>query len=203
VSNFKLENVRQYHQFGLVPESLKKYFTLAKFAGDLEPEVSFEEVSSQYKEFCRQVNETTENQMEILRTPSEWNDVEYELYTSLCSKSSEGPYIKDIVHLLASAMVRTHCESVAESMGNIVKTYSQGRPVSHNTLRQEIFVRWNGPSPFVADNILEEALNLHFGSKTWHFFRSTDRPDRINKYLVSKTVDKKTREAKHENIFSE
>ena len=47
----------------------------------------------------------------------------------------------------------------------------------------------NGPHPLVALNVIEEALDVYFQKKDWHFVLSD------YKYFTSKVVDRPFREA--------
>ena len=43
------------------------------------------------------------------------------------------------------------------------------RQLSHDNAQKLAFINKNGPHPLVVMDIVEEALNLHFMGKPWHF----------------------------------
>ena len=47
------------------------------------------------------------------------------------------------------------------------------RNLDHKTLDQEVFVSNNGPDAWVADDLIEQSLNHHFGGNKWHFCSTT------------------------------
>ena len=53
----------------------------------------------------------------------------------------------------------------------------------HENTHKLAFISKNGPHPLVAMDVVEEALNLHFKGKPWHFALAK------SKYYVSKAVD--------------
>ena len=51
------------------------------------------------------------------------------------------------------------------------------------------FISTNGPRPFASLNVVEDATNVHFKGKPWHFVLSK------SKYYTSKVVDRQIRES--------
>ena len=68
---------------------------------------------------------------------------------------------------------------------------SSSRRLKHETGEKLTFISTNGPHPLVSMNIVEEALDLHFKGKRWHFVLSD------SKYFTSKAVDNLFREAEN------
>ena len=81
-----------------------------------------------------------------------------------------------------------HRSSVEVSAINSIETSS--RPLKHETSEKLSFISSNGPHPLAALNVIEDALNLYFKGKKWHFVLLD------NKYFTSMVVDRLFREAK-------
>ena len=63
------------------------------------------------------------------------------------------------------------------------------RPLKHENAHKLTFISSNGPHPLFVMDIVEEALNLHFHGKLWHFVLSK------TKYYTSQAVDSVYKEA--------
>ena len=63
------------------------------------------------------------------------------------------------------------------------------RTMSHTISKNLTFISSNELHPLKAMGVIEEALNLHFKGKPWHFVLSN------NKYYVSRVVDRLLKEA--------
>ena len=61
-------------------------------------------------------------------------------------------------------------ESQVSAISQIETT---SRRLSHENAQKIAFISKNGPQPLVAMNTVEEALNLHFKGKPWHFLYLT------------------------------
>ena len=61
------------------------------------------------------------------------------------------------------AAIKVSVESVAESVISVYNRHNSDiRPMEENQVNDEMFVSWNGPEIGEADDILKEALELHF-----------------------------------------
>ena len=63
--------------------------------------------------------------------------------------------MREVLFLLEHLALKTFCESVVESLGNILKRHFVQRYPGHDVLSREAFLHWNGPklheaSPFLA-----------------------------------------------------
>ena len=87
------------------------------------------------------------------------------------------------------AFIKISVESLAESE-SIISIYNQHnskiRNISEDNANDELFISFNGPEVGEADNILKQALDLHFAKhgKGWHF--STNNPFKTSGATVSK-----------------
>ena len=67
--------------------------------------------------------------------------------------------------LFLRCALKTHVESVAESMGSIVDLHSEKRRgIGVTVVGEESMIHWNGPLANKANGLLEEALDRHFGA---------------------------------------
>ena len=70
------------------------------------------------------------------------------------------------------AAIKTSVESIAEAVISIFNQHnSDNRKLSEENLNDEMFVAWNGPEIGECDEILKNALDLHFKNKRFgvHF----------------------------------
>ena len=65
--------------------------------------------------------------------------------------------------------------------------------MKHETAEKLSIISSNGPHPLVALNVIEEALNMYFKKRDWHFVLSDC------KYFTSKVVDRLLREEVNSN----
>eukprot|EP00918_Siedleckia_nematoides_P025746 GHVU01055578.1.p1 GENE.GHVU01055578.1~~GHVU01055578.1.p1 ORF type:complete len:390 (-),score=46.99 GHVU01055578.1:512-1681(-) len=78
--------------------------------------------------------------------------------------------LADILYVFEMCVLKTHNESVLESVGNILGIHADdGRAPDPSSVEVEAFVHWNGPPLHRADGIIEAALNKHFEPNRWHF----------------------------------
>ena len=70
---------------------------------------------------------------------------------------------------------------------NSIETSS--RPLKHQMAEMLSFISTNGPHPLASLNVIEDALNVYFKGKQWHFVLSN------SKYYTSKVVDRLIRES--------
>ena len=93
-------------------------------------------------------------------------------------------------------LTRTFNECTVESqVSAISQIETTSRPLSHENAQKLAFINKNGPHPLVAMDVVEEALNLHFKGKPWHFVLSN------SKYYTSKAVDSVYKEVTECLIF--
>ena len=79
--------------------------------------------------------------------------------------------IELVLRATFEASIKLSVESVAESVISVYNLHnSKLRPINEETGDDELFVVYNGPEMAEADEILKEALDLHFkDSRGWHF----------------------------------
>ena len=96
--------------------------------------------------------------------------------------------ISGILHLFLRCASKTHAESVAESMGNYIDSYSdKKRGLDINAIGGECYIKWNGPPVHLAEEIGKSVLDKTFaGRSTWRFVDKTDKHE-------SKVVSKMNR----------
>ena len=97
---------------------------------------------------------------------------------------------KEFLALALKIAVKTPNEAVVESIGSILNLHSApNRNCNQKTYHNELMIDWNGPPVSKADNIIKEALDLHFsGRNKWHFKVTS------SKFAVSEVVDRKLKE---------
>ena len=89
--------------------------------------------------------------------------------------------IAGVLHLFLRCASKTHAESVAESMGNYVDSYSdKTRGLDIVAVGQESYIHWNGPPLHLAEQIGKAALDKHFsGRSSWRFVSKSGRPESV------------------------
>eukprot|EP00794_Sanderia_malayensis_P004949 gene4949-5598_t len=87
--------------------------------------------------------------------------------------------IEDLLHLFLRCALKTHVESVAESMGSIIDLHSdKRRGIDVRVVGEESMIHWNGPPVSKANELLESALDAHFGGRrNWHFITRQNKPE--------------------------
>ena len=81
--------------------------------------------------------------------------------------------IQSFLHLFLNCIVKTHAESVAESMGSIIERHSDSRRgnLGLEDVGKEAFVSWNGPEVHRCDNLGRKVLDDIFDHRYhWNFF---------------------------------
>ena len=82
------------------------------------------------------------------------------------------------LHLLLRCVVKTHAETVAESMGNLIDIHCEKRRgLGVEDVGKEAFIDWNGPPVHLSDNLGAKVLNRLFKGKMWHFVTVANQPD--------------------------
>ena len=78
---------------------------------------------------------------------------------------------KEFLALALKIAVKTPNESIVESIGSMLNLHSRhNRPCNQTTYHNKLMIDWNGPTITKADNIIKQALDLHFsGRKKWRF----------------------------------
>ena len=96
--------------------------------------------------------------------------------------------IKGFLHLLLRCLLKTHAETVAESMGNLIDLHSEKRRgLGVEDAGRETFIDWNGPPVHMVDALGEKTLNRVFKGGKWHFVTVINRADsEVTRRLKSK-----------------
>ena len=97
-----------------------------------------------------------------------------------------------VLHDMAVASVKHSCESILESFVFIYKNhFYERRNGDEVTANEEFEICVNGPNLANSEAVIKEAMDLHWGSKSWHFNR-TSRLDMliISTHLGSQTPSK-------------
>lgn len=166
---------------------------MACTAGYLDSDVNFEKLEQDYQKFARIVKEKYDClDTSIKEVP--WK-AENNVYMNMVNNKSEVP---EIIHLLLSAMVRSQCEAVTESMGSIMKNNWKGRTELHaKTQAKELFLHWNGPPASQHSiKLVESGLDLYFGRREeWHFVRKSPLY-KLKSWSTSKVVERMNKEAR-------
>ena len=107
-----------------------------------------------------------------------------ELWYNLLSKEEYFSNCLLVNEFALKFLTRTFNECTVESqVSAISQIETSSRPLSHENAHKLAFISKNGPHPLVSMDVVEEALNLHFKGKPWHFALAK------SKYYVSKAVD--------------
>ena len=105
-------------------------------------------------------------------------------------ESSEG--IKQFLHLFLRCSVKTHAESIAESMGSYVDYHSDKRcGLDIEDVGREAFIHWNGPPVDKAGRIGEAALDGRFGGRSNRRF--VTRANKTESVVISRLRREKPR----------
>ena len=96
--------------------------------------------------------------------------------------------IQSFLHLILRCTVKTHAETVAESMGNIVDLQCEKRQgLGVENVGKGTFIDWNGPPVHLSDNLGTKTLNRIFEGKKWHFVTVSNKADsEVTKRLKQK-----------------
>ena len=114
-----------------------------------------------------------------------------ELWYELLSTEEYYKNCLNINEFALKFLTRTFNECTVESqVSAISQIETTSRRLSHEHAQKLAFISKNGPHPLVAMNVVEEALNLYFKGKPWHFALSS------SKYYTSKAVDSVFKEVK-------
>ena len=70
---------------------------------------------------------------------------------------------KEFLALYLKIAVKTPNDSIVESISSMPNLHSRhNRPCNQTTYHNELMIDWNGPTITKADNIIKQALDLHF-----------------------------------------
>ena len=96
--------------------------------------------------------------------------------------------IEQFLHLLLRCLLKTHAETVAESMGNLVDLHCEKRRgLGIEDVGRETFIDWNGPPVHHVESLGIKTLNRHFKGTKWHFVTVANKSDsEVTKKLKSK-----------------
>ena len=120
--------------------------------------------------------------MKLLKQKTKFH--QEELWYNLLSKEEYFSNCLLVNEFALKFLTRTFNECTVESqVSAISQIETSSRPLSHENAHKLAFISKNGPHPLVAMDVVEEALNLHFKGKPWHFALAK------SKYYVSKAVD--------------
>ena len=88
-------------------------------------------------------------------------------------------------------LTRTFNECSVESQVSAINSIdTSSRRLKHETSQELTFIPSNGPSPLVAQMVVEDGLNDYFKGNDWQFVLSNTN------YYTSKVVDRHIKEAK-------
>ena len=98
---------------------------------------------------------------------------------------------EEFLNAYLTLALQSHNEAIVESMGSKIQYHARPeRNLSRTTLNNEIFVAWQGPPVTACTTLVENALDLRFGTRSaWHFVTSS-RKDVLHKWTRSKVVDR-------------
>ena len=126
------------------------------------------EIENQFYKFTKRLEKITQHKSyeQLKKTDSK------ELIQTFGSSPSLYEGIELVMRATYEASVKLSVESVAESVISVYNLHNnQLRKLNEDTANDELFVAYNGPEIGEADEVLRQALNLHF-SKTrggWNF----------------------------------
>ena len=68
--------------------------------------------------------------------------------------------------------------------------FDERRNVDEETVSEEFEITTNGPNLSHADSIINEAMDMHFKRKPWHFFRSSIADKLVNPIGTSNVLSR-------------
>ena len=151
------------------------------------------EIKNQFYKFTKRLEKITQHKSyeQLEKTDSK------ELIQTFGSSPSLYEGIELVMRATYEASVKLSVESVAESVISVYNLHNnQLRKLNEDTANDELFVAYNGPEIGEADEVLRQALNLHF-SKTrggWNFSTQLFKTAGV-------VVEKKLREKNKLNIY--
>ncbi|CAG7722031.1 unnamed protein product [Allacma fusca] len=136
--SFRLDKILNAHSSNVIPSEFLTYEQLARKFGHVYSHVSETEIKRQYQVMATLIFDLCDKYQNKFDRDKPW-ELESYVYCLLVGSTNTGN-IEDVVHLLFTAMVRTHCESAAKSIGSVIGRHSQGRALCHENLRNESFI---------------------------------------------------------------
>ena len=86
--------------------------------------------------------------------------------------------IQNFLHFMLRCIIKTHAETVVESMGNLVEMHCEKRRgLGIEDVGKETFINWNGPPIHLSDNLGTKTLNRIFKGTKWHFTTVANKSD--------------------------
>ena len=86
--------------------------------------------------------------------------------------------ISCFLHLFLRCLMKTHAETIAESMGNLVDLHCEKRRgLGIEDVGKEAFIDWNGPPLHLAENLGMKTMDRIFKGSRWHFVTVVNKAD--------------------------
>ena len=125
-----------------------------------------------------------------LSVKTEYNTSEKNWYELLTNKELY-EHCYNINEFSLRFLTRTFNECSVESQVSAINSIdTSSRRLKHETSQKLTFISSNGPSPLVAQMVVEDGLNDYFKGNDWHFVMSNTN------YYTSKVVDRHIKDAK-------
>ena len=122
--------------------------------------------SAKYKKSCKDRNKVAEPRMPIPMKFLHFLLREPDLHRG----------IENFLQLLLRCTMKTHAETVAESMGNLVDLHCEKRRgLGVQDVGLEVFIDWNGPPIHLVDSLGARVLDRYFNGGKWHFVTLVNR----------------------------
>ena len=97
--------------------------------------------------------------------------------------------IEMVLQAMAVASVKHSCESILESfVSKFENHFDERRNVDEVTATEEFEISVNGPKLAHSEAVVREAMDLHWGGKSWHFFRTSKLDMLVNLSGMSSTI---------------
>ena len=86
--------------------------------------------------------------------------------------------IQNFLHFLLRCVIKTHAETVVESMGNLIEMHCEKRRgLGIEDVGKETFIDWNGPPVHQCDSLGIKAMNRIFKGSSWRFVTVANKAD--------------------------
>lgn len=199
---FSLDNLVANCENKLVPKEFMDYYHLAKKVGVLETDLEDYDVEQQYRRLAYFVKEEYDKAISVRKAHAEDQEIlEQRIYQKIFNTEHEDD-MDVAADLYLSALLRTKAESVAESMGSIMKAVSTNRPnLDFEQLARDSFTCYNGPEVYSANarKLHKKSVKRYFVDNTQsgdlHFHRKTAQLSKLRHWETSEVIDKKKKEA--------
>ena len=101
--------------------------------------------------------------------------------------------IEMVLQAMAVASVKHSCESILESfVSRYENHFDERRNVDEATANEEFEICVNGPNLAHSEAVVKEAMDLHWGGKAWHFYRTSRLDKLVNPSGISNTIKRLT-----------